>query len=99
MATAHPVAATKKDMVCALEPEPPVLLALVVKKDDRDSGSTPASGEHSGEAREDKMATTSDDTLFQSVDYMSTPFAIHWSLAGVTKSVDTMYSNSFSVGK
>ena len=39
MATAHPVAATKKDMVCALEPEPPVLLALVVKKDDRDSGS------------------------------------------------------------
>ena len=62
MATTHPAAATTKDMVCALEPEPPVLLASVFKKDDRDSGSTPASGEHSGEAREDKMATTSDDT-------------------------------------
>jgi len=39
-----------------------VLLASVFKKDHGDSGSTPASGEHSGEAREDKMATTSDDT-------------------------------------
>ena len=98
MATTHPAAANTKGMVCALEPEPPVLLASVFKKDDRDSGSTPASGEHSGEVSEDKMATTSDDTLFQSVDPMSTPFAIHWSLAGVTKSVDTMYINSFSVG-
>ena len=62
MATTHPATTTTKDMVCALEPEPPVLLASVFKKDHGNSGSTPASSEHSGEAREDKMATTSDDT-------------------------------------
>ena len=38
MATTHPAAANTKGMVCALEPEPPVLLASVFKKDDRDLG-------------------------------------------------------------